>query len=155
MQNALIGNGRLGLVALTANDERFVAKRLAGFLKYSYSLGKQSLGNELIEVQLVQELYDTLRGYMVKYGHLPSSIAASQDVVLFYSDRHECIILHNGALFMSECLLEEVLAAGGLEGLAFLLLHELSHLMKSHLRENLIESTKFGDLKRQLFLFNN
>ena len=61
----------------------------------------------------------------------------------------------NGALFMSECLLEEVLNVGGLEGLAFLLLHELSHLSKSHLRENLISSIKFGDLKRQLFLFNN
>lgn len=61
----------------------------------------------------------------------------------------------NGALFMSESLLEEVLNAGGLEGLAFLLLHELAHVMKSHLRRNLIASTKFGDLKRQLFLFNN
>jgi hypothetical protein len=76
-------------------------------------------------------------------------------VVVFYSDKHELLILPNGAMYISECLVEDVLQAGGLEGLSFLLLHELSHLVKSHLRRNLIEQTKFGDLKRQLFLFNN
>ena len=36
IQNALLGNGRFGLEALTQNDERFVAKKLSGLLKYSY-----------------------------------------------------------------------------------------------------------------------
>jgi hypothetical protein len=36
VQNALLGNGRFGLEALTQNDERFVAKKLSGLLKYSY-----------------------------------------------------------------------------------------------------------------------
>lgn len=53
VQNALLGTGRFGLEAMSKNDERFVAKRLAGFLKYTYSIGKQSLGPDLIEVQLV------------------------------------------------------------------------------------------------------
>lgn len=56
---------------------------------------------------------------------------------------------------MSENLLEEVLDKGGLEGLVFLILHELSHLIKSHLRKNLIDTNKFGDLKKQFFLFTN
>jgi len=86
---------------------------------------------------------------------LKSRVGAAQDVVLFYSDKHELLILPNGALFMSECLLEDILKAGGLEGLAFVLLHELAHLIKSHLRHNLIETNKFGDLRRQLFMFNN
>lgn len=72
----------------------------------------------------------------------------STEVVLFYSDKHELIILPNGTLFMSESLFEEVLKQGGLEGLSFVLLHELSHLIKSHLRSNLIYQNKFGDLKR-------
>ena len=58
-------------------------------------------------------------------------------------------------MFISENLIEDVLRVGGIEGLAFLLLHELSHLVKSHLRLNLIQTNKFGDLKRQLFLFTN
>ena len=72
----------------------------------------------------------------------------SNDVVLFYSDKHELIILHNGTLFMSESLFEEALKQGGLEGLSFVLLHELGHLIKSHLRSNLTQQNKFGDLKR-------
>ncbi len=36
IQNTLLGNGRFGLEALTQNDERFVAKKLSGLLKYSY-----------------------------------------------------------------------------------------------------------------------
>ena len=58
-------------------------------------------------------------------------------------------------MFISENLIEDVLRVGGIEGLAFLLLHELSHLVKFHLRLNLIQTNKFGDLKRQLFLFTN
>ena len=79
----------------------------------------------------------------------------STDVVLYYSDNHELIILPNGSLFMSESLVEEALKVGGLEGLSFVILHELSHHVKSHLRSNLIQTHKFGDLKRQLFLFTN
>jgi len=79
---------------------------------------------------------------------LPGVVGAAQEVVVFYSEKHELLILPNGAMFISESLVEDVLREGGLEGLAFLLLHELSHLVKSHLRFNLIESNKFGDLKR-------
>ena len=56
---------------------------------------------------------------------------------------------------MSDTLLEQTLKVGGLEALAFLLLHELSHIIKSHLRKNLLQLHPYGDLKRQLFLFNN
>jgi len=48
-----MGHGRLGFEAMTEDDERFVAKRLSTFIKYSYSHGRLSLGPELIDVQLV------------------------------------------------------------------------------------------------------
>lgn len=50
---------------MTTDDERIVAKKLAGLLKYTYSIGKQSLGDELIDVQLVQDLYDELRRHLI------------------------------------------------------------------------------------------
>ena len=61
----------------------------------------------------------------------------------------------NGSLFISESLLEAVIQEGGLSGLVFLLCHELSHLIKGHLRTNLSKSHRYGDLRRQLFLFTN
>lgn len=53
IQNALLGSR----VALTLSEERFVAKRISGFLKYSFEHGKQPLSNDLIDVQLCEELY--------------------------------------------------------------------------------------------------
>jgi Zn-dependent protease with chaperone function len=111
-------------------------------------MGKLSLGAELIEVQLVQELYDELRQQLVRMQMLPGNVVASQEVIVYYSAKHEFMILPNGSLYLSESMLEEVLSAGGLPGLAFVLLHELAHQVKSHLRQNLISSNKFGDLKR-------
>ncbi len=49
---------------------------------------------------------------------------------------------------MSESLLEEILTAGGIEGLAFVLLHELAHISKKHTRTNLREIHRYGDLRR-------
>ena len=51
--------------------------------------------------------------------------------------------------------MDELLSKTGLEGLAFALLHELAHSMKKHIRHNLRESYRYGDLRRQLFFFNN
>jgi hypothetical protein len=53
IQNAFLGSR----VALKLSEERFVAKRISGFLKYTYVHGKQPLSNDLIEVQLCEELY--------------------------------------------------------------------------------------------------
>ena len=83
----------------------------------------------------------------------------SKDVSLFYEndekDPMEFFILPNGSLFMSERLLNQVLAVAGLEGLAFLLLHELAHLAKGDLPCNLSQLHPYGDLRHQLFLFTN
>ena len=56
-------------------------------------------------------------------------------MILFYSAKPELFILANGSLFMSESLLEQVLKtkSGGLEALALLLVHELSHIVRGHL----------------------
>lgn len=56
---------------------------------------------------------------------------------------------------MSELLLEQMLKAGGLEALTFLIVHELSHLVKEHLPKNLMQSYAYGDLRKQLFFFTN
>lgn len=67
----------------------------------------------------------------------------------------EMFILPNGTLFMSEPYLESLLQAGGVESLAFALLNEISHVIKKHSRQNLQQSHKYGDLKKQFFLFEN
>lgn len=83
------------------------------------------------------------------------------DITIFYSEirsnqnYRELILLPNGSLFISEQLLNDVLNAAGLEGLTFLLLHELSHLVKKHIRHNLRENYRYGDIRRQFFMFQN
>ena len=126
--------------ALSQHDERFVSKRLAGLLKYTYSIGKQGLGSsehQLIETQLVQDLYIHLLKYLYKNGLLQQSLLSSHEITLYYSPVPELFILPNGSLFLSESLLEKTLQAGGIEALAFLLLQELSHIIKGYLRQNL------------------
>ena len=59
--------------------------------------------------------------------------------MIYYSPKPELFILPNGALFMSESLLEQALRteSGGVEALSYLLVHELSHLVRGHLQVNL------------------
>jgi hypothetical protein len=85
------------------------------------------------------------------------SFLSSREVTLFYSGKPEFFILANGSLFMSECLLEQVLRteSGGLEALTCLIVHELSHIVKGDLQKNLMGSHHYGDLKNQLFFFTN
>ena len=56
---------------------------------------------------------------------------------------------------MSEPLLEKILEVGGLESLTFILLNSIAHVIKKHSVKNLQENQKYGDLKKQLFLFEN
>ena len=131
----MLGSGKkFGFEALSEADERFVARRLAGLLGYQYSMGKQSLGANLIEVQLVEDLYAYLTGYLRQNGLIVPSFLSSREVYLFYDEKPEFFILQNGSLFLSESLLEEIVRVGGLEGLSYILLHELSHLIRGHLR---------------------
>ena len=73
--------------------------------------------------------------YFISNGLVEPSFLSSREVTVYYSEKAELFILANGSLFMSECLLEEVLRteSGGLEALTFLLVHELSHIVKGHL----------------------
>ena len=75
-----------------------------------------------------------------------STTIKSSEVIIFYS---ECsshtnylnlIILPNGSLFISERFLEEVLEIGGIEGLTFVILHELSHIIRRDIIRNLVKS---------------
>ena len=42
-----------------------------------------------------------------------------------------------------------------MEALAFVILHELAHVVKGHTRSNLGEMHRYGDLRKQLFFFEN
>jgi hypothetical protein len=69
---------------------------------------------------------------LINSGLIEPSLVTNKEVTLFYEnsekDPIEFFILPNGSLFMSQKVLDEVLASSGLEGLAFLLLHELAHI---------------------------
>ena len=71
IENLVLGNGRWGLEGLSQKDERFISKRLAGLLKYTYLIGKQRLGSpehQLVESQLVEDLYSHLLEYLYSCG---------------------------------------------------------------------------------------
>jgi hypothetical protein len=57
-------------------------------------------------------------------------------------------ILSNGALFISEPLLTEVLNKSGVEGLVFLILTQLGHIINQDILRNLEETHRYGDLKK-------
>ena len=45
--------------------------------------------------------------------------------------------------------------SGGVEALSYLIVKELSHLVRGHLQTNLQKTFHYGDLKNQLFFFTN
>lgn len=77
------------------------------------------------------------------------------NVVMFYDDQPSLFIIRNGLLVMSSGYFDACLMYGGIEMLALVISKELSHLSKQHLLKNLSSMIKFGDLKAQLFMFNN
>ncbi len=96
-------------------------------------------------------------------GLLPASVKKS-DIVLTYSDvstnsnYHNLTMLSNGSLFMSESFLTRLLnldGEDGLEALTFVLLHEIGHIAKKHNLRNLADTYKWGDLRKQYFMFEN
>ena len=94
---------------------------------------------------------------MLANGLVEPSFLSSREVVIYYSAQPEFFVLPNGALFMSESLLERILKtqSGGLEALSLLIVHELGHIVKGHLGKNLSQTHHYGDLKNQLFYFSN
>lgn len=77
------------------------------------------------------------------------------DILIYYDTRPAITCLANGSCYLSESLLNETLEVAGVDGLAYVLAHELAHMTKSHLRTNLHKMVKRGDLRKQLFMFNN
>jgi len=65
------------------------------------------------------------------------------------------LLLQNGSCYITETLVNKCIDVAGVDGLAFLIAHELAHISKSHLRKNISRFVKYGDLKKQLFLFTN
>ena len=89
-------------------------------------------------MQLIEELYNYLLKYFLENGLVEPSFLSSREVIVFYSPKPELFILPNGSLFMSESLLEQALRGRNLEALSFLLVSELSHIVKGHLKKNLM-----------------
>ena len=59
---------------------------------------------------------------------------------------------------MSESFLTRLLSLEkdeGLEALTFVLLHEIGHIAKKHNLRNLTDTYKWGDLRKQYFMFEN
>lgn len=54
---------------------------------------------------------------------------------------------------MSEPLIQKVISNGGVNSLIFLLLRNIAHLKYRHTVRNILEQNKYGDVKKQLFLF--
>jgi len=61
---------------------------------------------------------------------------------------NDLLVLSNGSCYISETLVSECLKVAGLEGLAFLIAHELAHVSKGHLRKNISSFVKYGDLRK-------
>lgn len=51
-------------------------------------------------------------------------------------------------MFISEVFLDKVLETSGLEGISFIILHELAHIAKKHIKSNLKQAVKYGDMKK-------
>ncbi|TNV72674.1 hypothetical protein FGO68_gene8956 [Halteria grandinella] len=153
----------LGLVhkmeAFSDKEERFVARKLSGFIQQRYEVNGTRLREGLIENRIVESLYGEILRECQESGLIQQAVKGA--AVVYYSEvssgqnYYQLYILPNGTLVMSESLLEALLSTCGLEALAFAILHEVAHLSKKHTRQNLRETHRLGDLRRQLFLFEN
>lgn len=150
--NYVVPTKLLKLQPFSDKEERFIARKLSGLLSATYTVGHVSLRPELLDYRLVDELYGHLLDHLHDSALLPASVKKGE-VILFYSDSQTLFILPNGALYLSESLLSRLLEQAGVEGLGFALLHELAHIVKKH--SNLGETHKYGDLRRQYFMFEN
>ena len=106
--NLLVPAKLLGLEAFSDREEKFIARKLSGLLSQSYSLGKVCMREDLVEYQLVSQLYGTLLKHCHDLGLVPASVKQGE-LVIYYSDVHKhgenyhsVFILPNGSLFMSE-----------------------------------------------------
>jgi Zn-dependent protease with chaperone function len=155
--NLVVPTRLLNLEAFSAKEERIIGRKLAGLIAQSHST--VTLRACLIESQIVGTLYEYLLSHCHELGLLPHAVKRGE-LVLYYSELsstqnyHQLYILPNGALVLSESLLERLLATGGIEALGFALLHELAHVAKRHTVRQL-RAHGFGDLRRQYFLFGN
>jgi hypothetical protein len=74
---------------------------------------------------------------------------------MYYEPTHNVLLLSNGSCYISETLVSQCFEIAGVHGIAFVLAHELAHISLSHLRRNISRFVKYGDLKKQLFMFTN
>ena len=107
IMNYVIPTKLLGLEAYSDREEKFIARKLSGLLSQSYSLGKVCMREDLVEYQLVSNLYETLLKHCHELGLVPTSVKRGE-LVIYQADvaqnanYHSLFILPNGALFISE-----------------------------------------------------
>jgi hypothetical protein len=108
--NFVVPTKLLGLEAFSDREEKFISRKLSGLLSQSFSLGKVCMRHDLVEYQLVFQLYEALLKHCHELGILPAAVKAGE-LVIYYSDVHKhgenyhsIFILPNGSLFMSEVI---------------------------------------------------
>lgn len=70
------------------------------------------------------------------------------EILIYYDTEPAITCLSNGNCYLSESLVSETLEVAGVDGLAYIVAHELAHITKSHLRTNLHKMVKRGDLRK-------
>lgn len=161
---------------LSQKKENQIGRKLSGLLRYQFCLSG-GLDKEQIDFQIVKEVYRFVLQAMEESGFLTVQDVqlirggeGGKDVTIddgliniFYSDSKYCsgknyyelFVLPCGYLYISEPLIEQVLTNGenGLTQLIFLIIRELAHLKKRHIMKNILSQHRYGDIKKQLFLF--
>ena len=121
-------------------------------MKYQYCL-QNGLDAENDSVKLVQSLYSFIYLYLMEAQVIPAGsiklktngeeLQIDPDLINVFkteskyslnTNYFELFILPNGALFISESYLHEILKAGGIEALSFILLNNLGHVIQKHVR---------------------
>ncbi|CAI2368963.1 unnamed protein product [Moneuplotes crassus] len=131
----------LNLNRVSDPEIRSIARKVATFKKYSHI--KEILDSERIENELVEEVYkEILQKLSIK--------GLKTEVVVYMADEMEMTLLPNGALFISDTLLN---AIDDVRQLVLLILRHLELLRMKALQVNLSKKVKYGDFRRQYLFF--
>lgn len=73
-------------------QERFIARKLSGFIQQRYAVGGSKLREELIESRIVEAMYGEILRECHESSVLPQSVRST--VVLYYSEVSETVNYH-------------------------------------------------------------
>ena len=133
----------INLERATDAEMRYIARKVATLMKYSHY--KDKLDNNRIEHELVEEIYSEI----LKNLHIKG---LKSEVEVYMSEHMEISLLPNGALFMSDTLLNSV---DDVRQIIFLILRHFELLRMKSCQVNLSKKIRYGDFRRQFFFFKS